>query len=29
MEARAGVGLEESEWGKSAKGSGEGMLRVP
>lgn len=29
LETRAGVGLEESEWGKSAKGSGEGMLRAP
>lgn len=29
LEARAGVGLEESEWSKSAKRTGEGILRAP
>ena len=29
LEARAGVGLEESDWSKSAKGTGEGILRAP
>ena len=29
LEARAGVGLEEFEWSKSAKGTGEGILRAP